>query len=292
MFFSLQREVQEYLHNYRLMQQSRKPVIIWYHLGLGDQVLMARVLETWSQSHVKIHVPAKKRNIDSLRQLYSYLSNVIWHEISDDPNRESEDVHALAASLQLPTVNAGQAKLLMLRRIFPELGLNQLLALSANVLVNDLSSARMRAAVLGSEGIERLDYAFVDWRPGTSRAIDERNLTEIRNRGLEIVVNDVNSPFTAIAPILAQAQELHLVGSAPLCLAMVLGIQPKSAFFYRLDNAEGLRGDDPSGIWVERFLDFGLVDQDGRKKISQSTAPRGLRWLRRLVLGKTVRATD
>ena len=69
--------------------RARKQFIFWGHLGLGDQICSAKLLEHWSDLGCEVHVPCKRRNLDNLEQMFAYLEGVSFHPISDNPDQEA-----------------------------------------------------------------------------------------------------------------------------------------------------------------------------------------------------------
>jgi hypothetical protein len=98
----------------------------------------------------------------------------------------------------------------------------------------DLVAPDLRARLNGQEQCMSPDvpFAFVDHHPGTSREIPSDVLSAIQSRGLLIVQNPRGTELSQIMPLLDYAEELHLVASAPLCLALTIDAKAKSRTHY------------------------------------------------------------
>jgi len=231
-------------------------VVLWYHLGLGDLVLAARGIEAWARGGRIVHLPVWSRNLDTLSSLFSYIPTLQLHPIS--PEAQEEEVTRLSVSLNAHLVEGGRSKLLLFMELFPELGLNQLLLLTVNVRVKRLSSKSLKENLLAThtESHEMPDVV-IDHHPNTPREIPAAVISELHLLYSRILYNTPEIPFMKLGHAMLSAKELHLVGSAPLCLAIATGCRPETANYWRHENGWYLKGDNEDEVWKERAC---LVD--------------------------------
>lgn len=241
--------------NYSLF--GRDGVLLWGHLGLGDQVSAARSYEIWAERCSSVHVPCKPRNAEILRRLYAYIPNLTFEALdSDDPRDEERGVHFLSRKLELPVVNAGRALYYHLKRLFPDFGINRLLALCLATNPIDLESFRLRAHLERTRIVRSLtsSFVFIDHHPDTpSRRVPDAVIDELQSKNIDIVFNSSSIPFHELFELMDQAEELHLVASAPLCLALATGTSSKMNVCYTPSRENLLKGDYGDN-WLEVSL--------------------------------------
>jgi hypothetical protein len=222
--------------------------IFWGHLGLGDQIMCARLLEHWSQRSHIVHIPCKSRNFDVLSEMYSYLRHIVFHPIPDDPNLELQSIERLGVQLNLPTLMAGRHVLDLVQRLFPSDGLNTNLNRTAGFKIDSFFSPRFRANVLTKAQLQTPPhpYAFVNRR--NSLMTMELPMSGPWDSSLVIVEEREAVPIYSYAQTIISANELRSVGSSFMCLAMVIGSNAKSRFFISKTN---LMTDDPKNEWTQ-----------------------------------------
>ena len=221
--------------------------IYWGHLGLGDQISSAKLFEHWSSSKRTVHVPCKSRNIENLSTIFGYLEGVRFHPISDDPKHEKKQVRELAKKLKLPIVNSGRECLTYMQNRFPSEGLNVALMRGAGLRTAGLFSQNFRTHVLSLPQITPPNGNYIFINQTTSKGVvDIPSVDEpSENRG-EIVYPNPESRLYEHASLIDNAQELQSVGSAFMCLALVLGARPPiKKHFLRYP----LLTDDPDCSW-------------------------------------------
>jgi hypothetical protein len=221
-------------------------VVLWTHLGLGDQISAARIVKSYLDAGTQVFWPVKKKNISFMSSAFGSLDGIELIEINDSPEQESSEVKEIAVSRKAKIVMAGHRVLNPLRQAFPHLPLNSLFNLSVGISPADLIAPDLRARLsLGEQYLSPdVPFAFVDHHPGTHREIPESILTSIESRGLVIVNNPTGTPLSKIMPLLDDAEELHLVGSAPLCLALTIDSKAKLRTHY------DYMGDPVSGAYA------------------------------------------
>jgi hypothetical protein len=230
--------------------------------------MMARVYEFWTNRGVKLVVPSKIQNIEKLQASFGYLPNLEFIGIANDPIVEEEEVHRISKELQLRVLNSGHKRFLMLQKIFPFMGLNQLLALGAFVYLTDFYSYQFRKYYFRSKVDFRITpkYIFIDRKVGTEREIAIGVVKAILKENLVIVENEMKIPFHQLGCYMEMANELHLVGSAPLCLSLVLGTNTKLNVHYVLHESEHMKGDSPNNRWKTFNVSTGKFIEISQKK--------------------------
>jgi hypothetical protein len=213
--------------------------------------MMARVYEFWTNRGVKLVVPSKIQNIEKLRISFSYLPNLEFVEISNDPILESDEVHKMSKVLKLRVLNSGHRRYLVFQKIFPFMGLNQHLALGAFVYLSDFKSSRFRNHYFNREDFPNFPkkFMFIDRKVGTEREIAREVIEANSKENLDVIENEIGIPFHQLGFYMELAEELHLVGSAPLCLALVLGTKTKLNLHYVSHESEQMKGDSSNGDW-------------------------------------------
>ena len=267
-----------------LQMRAEDSVVLWGHLGLGDQVSTARALESWSDACDEVFVPVKKRNSRALRGIFQYIPNVTFLNMeSDDPRAETKNVVEISRQMGLEVVDAGRDLYSTLAACFPEFGINRVLSLCAGANPTDLVSQKLAAhlsSTLPSHRVE-LDYAFVDHHPTQrGREIPHWRLEEVRQRIGTLLFNDRETHFSNLYSVMLNAKELHLVSSAPLCLALATGLDTTKNVCYLPDSPSLLKS-DYKVKWDECIL-----GQHLRPKVTQPqfTGPQSEALRERLLL--------
>jgi hypothetical protein len=209
-------------------------VVLWTHLGLGDQISAARILESYLDSGTQVFWPVKKRNLSFMNSAFGSLEGLELIEIDDSPEYERSVVKGISKSSRAKIVMAGHRVLNPLRQSFPHLPFNSLFNISVGMSPSDLVAPNLRVRLSSQEQclVPGVPFAFVDHHPGTPREIPAGVLASIESRGLLVVHNPRGTELSGIMPLLDEAEELHLVGSAPLCLALTIDARAKSRTHY------------------------------------------------------------
>lgn len=230
---------------------SSRPIVLWTHLGLGDQISMAKLFEELEHQGFELHIPCKERNLNNLSQMFSYLRCVIWHPISNNPKLEKSEVLRLASSLSVPVVDLGRFVLEYLRWIRPDKGLNTLMMLSGGLDTKGLFSARFRQWVLSLDQITppQEDYLFENWE-ASQRVWQRPAFLSKEFAGLMSVSPESRYPLFQYALILDSAKLIAVPGSAFMCLAMVIGARSPQKVFV---SDVKLLTDDPDSLWQNRI---------------------------------------
>ena len=221
-------------------------ILLWSHHGFGDQVTVVPAVESWAQVVPQVILPTKPMYGAMTRDMYGYLGNVTVLDLpSDDPERELEGVRSLSNMHDAQVVDGGRSVYAWARDAFPEFGIFRALNMALLHGECDLSSEAFKAHLLALHqrpGPE-VPYAFVDHHPGTHREIPEFVLREIEERGLVIVHNQRDVSLLSLIALMDQAEELHLVTSSPMCLALTADLGSGLRVKYRHYNLHPLKLD-------------------------------------------------
>jgi len=213
--------VQQVRKNRRALDGGR--IILWSHLGLGDQISASRIVERISKRNVEIIWPVKPRNFDFLNYAFQDFTKLSIVKLNEN-SREDIQVAKLAIRTKSKVVSLGHARLSAMSSLFPEYALNSLFNLFLGIDPLDLVSQSLRKSLLrlNQEKPPKEPFAFVDHHPGSAREIPCQVLWAVQERGLRVIENPRGVPLYSMVELLDSAQELHLVNSAPLCLALAI----------------------------------------------------------------------
>ncbi len=230
--------------------RSSKTIVLWTHSGLGDQISMAKLFEELEYQGYTLHIPCKRRNLDNLTQMFSYLNHIIWHPISNDTDLEKSEVLRVAATNSLPVVDLGRFALEYLRWRRPDKGLNTLMMLAGGLDTKGLFSARFRQWVLTLDQLipPQGDYLFENWEE-SRKAWQRPTFLSTEFADLRAISPESKYPLFQYALILDSAKLIAVPGSAFMCLAMVIGARAPQKVF--VSDAK-LLTDDPDLLWQNR----------------------------------------
>lgn len=250
-FMKYVRPLSIFLTNFLRFRFRRRPLILWGNIGLGDQILSARTIEIWASRVETLHLPVKNRNFDTMSELFRYVPNLRLHSIVDDPIYECEQIANLSRRLAVPILRGGNHVLPLIQRIFPNYGLNHQLSLTCLVKLDNLSSSKFCSANgIRTDSEFEGGYAFVDNHPGTDREIPQWVIEDILCRGLQAIFNDPRISFAEMMKVMAGSKELYLVGSAPLCTALVLNLKKDTQIYFKSSKGDFLKSDDAGNFWT------------------------------------------
>jgi hypothetical protein len=218
--------------NILLRGESR--VVLWTHLGLGDQISAAQIVQSYLTAGTQVIWPVKKKNFNFMCEVYGAVPGIELHVISDSQSDEIAAIRLISKRSRAAVVVAGHSIFQPLRLAFPELSINSMFNLSVGIDSKNLVSPYFRnlLAALEPASVPSVPFAFVDHHPGTSREIPDNVLIGIHKRGLEVVLNPREIPLSRALDYLDKAEELHLVPSAPLCLALTVDAKAKVRIHY------------------------------------------------------------
>jgi hypothetical protein len=209
-------------------------IILWGHLGLGDIISNASIIEHLLTQYLTVVIPAKKRNFDFLLTTYGSWKGVLIAKFSDDPKWEILEVLKLRIKFRYPIKIVGH-QFLPIDWDQQPISLNEQFQQLAGIPTSNLSSVRFRETCkkIPQIDIPKVQYIFVDDHPGTEREIPKTILTEASERGFKIVRNDMSVPLYRMLDVLDNAEEIHVVASAPLCFALTTAAAARKKVYYR-----------------------------------------------------------
>jgi hypothetical protein len=217
-----------------LIPSKKNGVIFWGHLGLGDAISHACIIETLLLDNRVVVVPSKKRNFDFLKSTYGNWDGVILEKINDNSLWDNVELLKLKLKHRFQIKVVGH-HLLKSNWAEQEISLNEQFNRIAGIPPQKLRSIKLRETCeLNFQAHPpRCNYIFVDHHPGTDREIPKEILEDATNRGFEILKNDTSIPLYRLIKVLDNAQEIHVVASAPLCLALTTDSKCQKKYYYR-----------------------------------------------------------
>jgi hypothetical protein len=265
----------------------RRKIFVWPHLGLGDTISMACALEKLSSEYEKVFVACRDTNLAQLRTIYSYIPNLVFYPLgSVRPSQEPFAILRIAFSLRLLPVICGHALFFLIW--FAKISHRDFNGVLSACLgwSGGLTSMRMQQHIStiaqDSNSLPRQQaFAFVDHHPNSQREIPQSFLNEIEGR-LPLRQNSLELSFKDLLANLSLAKELHLVSSAPLCIALTADLgNAGNRFAYVLSDYAPIARDYPKD-WVLRYLDTGEIDKS--RSESRGTKALGNRILKKLLV--------
>ena len=208
-------------------------VILWTHSGLGDQISASRIVEKTLESGVEVLWPVMGRNFDFVSKAFSNWEGLTLFRM-DDSKRESYQVLWLSVKSKTRIVDIGHRQLSKMQSLFPEFSLNSIFNLFAGLGPLDLVSEKLRTSLAYNTQINPLEtpFAFLDHHPNTYREVPRGVIESIRSRGLTVYENPRDAPLYSTIGLLDNAREIHLVNSAPLCLALTINAKASRRCHY------------------------------------------------------------
>lgn len=244
--------------------KKNKKIILKTHLGLGDQISSMKIVENLIEEEVEIIWPIKTNNYSFFKETIGHWPNLNLIKYNPEEITFKNLIEKINNKDKYRIMQFSQNSLAAVKNIFPKYCLNSHFNILFGYHPTDLISKKFRNSLITNSQIEPPSqlYAFIDHHPGTDREIPVEIFNLIKNRGLKIVHNDINIPLSKLVLILDNAQELHLVNSAPLCLALTINSRAQSKFHY--DNRK-----EPLSYsydnWVSIDLNPNLVTNIYRK---------------------------
>jgi hypothetical protein len=213
--------VRQVKKNIRALDSGK--VLLWSHLGLGDQISASRLVEELVKQQISVVWPVKQKNFDFLKVAFADVDGLSLVKINDN-TREDFQVTKISIQTGSRVVSLGHSHLSAMHYLFPEYSLNSLFNLFVGMDPLKLVSLRLRDRISRTAQLmpPTEPFAFLDHHPGTVREIPQEVLSALRERGLRLVDNPRDAPLYSTVRLLDSAQEIHLVNSAPLCLALTI----------------------------------------------------------------------
>jgi len=244
--------------------QYSKSVILFTHTGLGDQISTARVFEKWLDTGVEIHLPVKSQNMNFMKAVFGDWDGLNLHQISGDDSSENYEIQELSSQLNTPIASVNLRDIAYLKRIYPNYCLNSHFNMIFGLDPFDLVSQKFRASIEKISQVDPLDepYAFIDHHKDTDREIPSYVIKTIKSKGLRVLENPRNRALFRLLKVMDSASELHLVNSAPLCLALTADAKPLVRIHY--DSLE-----DPVTKSYPRWTTISIKQLPNKKTVSK-----------------------
>jgi hypothetical protein len=233
---------------------AEKTFVLWSHIGLGDTISIYPAIAALSGAGKVVYLPTKERNFRFVSDLVSPIDGVKVFSIPNDPNLELSSIREFANTNRVSILYAGHLLYALLAPARTGLGINGVLNFLAGYHGNLVSDDLRRHLLASGDCKPRNDnYVFVDHHPGTPREIPSQILDDLRD-SYHIEENDFDWSIAELAMTMEGAKELHLVSSAPLCLALTANLaRGGKRVRYRVGNTYPLRNDYPAD-WSEKSL--------------------------------------
>ena len=202
-------------------------VVLATHLGLGDQITASRIIERLLDRGVEVFLPVKSMYMEFMTKVFGGWQGLRFFRVGNSYDFELTRISYHARMMGVKVLNLGHRSYPTARRLFPEFPITSVFNILGGVPPHDVVSSRFRSSLFALPQIQprTSPYAFVDHHPGTWREIDGVILNRLKDAGLEIVFNPRDSPLYSTLKLMDSAAEVHLVPSAPLCMALTADIQ-------------------------------------------------------------------
>jgi hypothetical protein len=244
---------------------DKNGIIYWGHLGLGDQISSARAIEAYINAGLNVVIPTKRKNLEFISSAYGSWSGVIVAEISDYDQDEIKEIKRLKREFNFRVLVVGHSLLRIVDRIEGDISLNEKLNYCAGLRRGRLISSKLRNSLISLDQypVPPRPYAFIDHHPGTERELPQQILDTLISRNVAIIDNPRNVCMSRLIDLLDNAEELHLVASAPLCLALTVNAKSPTKYYYRTNGQHSLKSDSYKD-WLEVDLRNDLLTKENR----------------------------
>lgn len=249
-FVRLVNGMVKYFHNGYLVR-GRKDIILLSHFGLGDQIIIGKLLNDLSSDR-KVILPVDSKYFLQLSQFYSYNQNILVKEIGylgAEFYPRKNDLNRLRQLFSLPIVDVGRDVVYFLSFLNRKAGVSKLYFLAAwnsGLSFTNFPAYSFHYKEQPPYSIHH-SYAFIDHHLGTNREIPNKVFSEIQRVGLDLKFNDMAVTLVDQLSTIVDAEQLHFVASAPFCLALVMPCKAKIRVFYEAENSKSVLGEEGSG---------------------------------------------
>ena len=179
---------------YLLRIRKIRRLIFHGHLGLGDQICYASLYERWNDQGLEVLIPCYPHYLETLNQMYAYLSNINFYELR--AGSQTSVVDAIAKEYRdWPIIVSGYETQAFITRIFPQEGLAKKLILSVGYQAQTLYSDRFRSHIFTLPQLEvpKDKYAFVNRR--SSQGVRKMPNKSYWDNSLSIVEETIEYPI-------------------------------------------------------------------------------------------------
>jgi hypothetical protein len=216
---------------YKLKEVKNNNLILYTHLGLGDQIICNGLTNYISKSVGRVHLPVFKRNFDNINFLYSENPNVSLFLVDDNNEKDSIKKYAKKNKLQILNVGFSKVKKQSFNTAFyNQLGLDYQISFDCFYTPKDSIKQKLLEEHL-------FDYYKIDKNKKynlihstSSRATHPLRRKEMAN---EIFVEKESDLFKNIflyESLILNANEIHCMNSS--FIHIVERVETKAALFY------------------------------------------------------------
>lgn len=222
------------------------------HRGLGDQITLARLYEHLCDTRSQVHTFVDTKSFEQIQPMFRYLENLYFHKL---PPGQPDVKYArdFSAKVKLPLIVVGRRSLDYLNFFEQEDGMQTRIIRTAGLEVGSLHSSRFRDYVrtLPQLPVSAKPYAFLNLKSSvmTFDFPPELDRQALPNRIFEAP----DEPIYSHVDLLLNADEHWSIGSAFMCLSLVLGPTPSKKYY--IYGRYPLGKDDPLGEWSQLFLE-------------------------------------
>jgi hypothetical protein len=256
------KSLNQALKNKRALRSDTLTIVS--HVGLGDQILLSGLINSFIAENKKVTWLVRKSNLETVMKLTHSHPNLGFIILDDFDTSETARTKAIAHSKikGIPTLFIGFELVWIAEKLFPARGLDEIFYKIARVSfeVSQLNSLRLEKFLAPP----LQEYALVDNFPNTNREIPRSVFQSIENRGLKIIDNPRDIPILELMEVIRNAKEIHVVNSALLCLIISMRNQVNNVSIY-LMGPKILRGKFEYPLsWSE----FSLTDSSGKPLVN------------------------
>ena len=216
---------------YKLKEVKNNNLILYTHLGLGDQIICNGLTNYISKSVGTVHLPVFKRNFDNINFLYSENSNVNLFLVDDNNEKDSIKEYAKKNKLQILNIGFNKIKKQSFNTAFyNQLGLDYQISFDYFYTPKDTVKQKLLEEHL-------FEYYKIDKskrynliHSTSSRATHPLRRTKIDN---EIFVEKESDLFKNIflyESLILNANEIHCMNSS--FIHIVERVETKATLFY------------------------------------------------------------
>jgi hypothetical protein len=238
------------LNIFLLLRRNRvahgsKEIFILPHLGYGDLITCMPIFLNMADSGKRINVFSPSNAIPLLLKMkgnHDIKFFPIEEYLSEDEFQNVLMIHRaskVAKRHGIPVLTLGYDLLWLSLKIRPDMDINTFFYRLARVPLGVYRKFEFGHTIREDSiqaPIPRKPYALVDHFPGTVREIDATVFEEIQGRGLELVFNPRDIKYENLIDLIENADELHLVNSSLLCVALLLNNRASRKVVYPINK--------------------------------------------------------
>ena len=213
-------------------------IVLHTFLGFGDQISAAKIIENYLNFGVEVFLPVKKENILQLNKFYGDWNGLKLFEVSSNNKMSTQEVKEFSVKNKTQIAKVSNNTYETIANCYPEYFINSHFNIAFGINPLQLISTKLRESINKITQIDVPDrsFAYIDHHPGTERSIPKKVLEMLERRDILVVQNPRNEPLASTLALMDSAAELHLVNSAPLCMALTLDARSLKKIHYDSRN--------------------------------------------------------